>query len=337
MNLPVNIGVSGYYEVRLRRPDGRIVPFKGHEKPIKNIITNNGLDSVFTRTFLASMKYLVVGTGSTAAAVTDASLETYFATSSTISADKNGVTYNFADRYKENYRTWEWANSTGNSVTIYEIGITWLDTSNPAVFSRIVVGAGLTVPDGYSLVVKYTLRQYVPIWRTPATTSITVNGASQSGTLMLCNHYTAASDTTLSNMFSYPSATGMETWCDVYYRGLLEPSVISNNFYQQQAALCTSTTQFSGLLTETGNLPSNFTASVKAAVSNSSYTNGTFTRTKSYKLIAASFPETSFRSFVLSNGYDLSNGGLIWDGAASFTKAATHSWTVGITTTVSRV
>ena len=63
LNLPINIGVSGYYEVRLRRPDGRVVPFKGHEKPIKNIITNNGRDSVFTRTFLASMAYLVVGTG----------------------------------------------------------------------------------------------------------------------------------------------------------------------------------------------------------------------------------------------------------------------------------
>ena len=201
LNLLVNIGMSGYYEVRLRRPDGRVVPFKGHEKPIKNIITNNGQDSVFTRTFLASMAYLVVGTGSTAAAVTDTSLEAYLATSPTMSANENGITNSFANRYKENYRTFEWANATGNSVTVYELGMTWLATSNPAVFSRIVVSAGLTVPNGYSLVVKYTLRQYVPIWRTPATTSITVNGVSQSGTLMYVENRTAASDTVLATSF----------------------------------------------------------------------------------------------------------------------------------------
>ena len=333
LNLPVNIGVSGYYEVRLRRPDGRIVPFKGHEKPMKNIITNNGLDSVFTRTFLASMAYLVVGTGSTAAAVTDTSLETYVATSSTMSADQNGVTHSFAGRYKENYRTFEWANATGNSVTIYELGMTWLATSNPTVFSRIVVSAGLTVPNGYSLVVKYTLRQYVPIWRTPATVSITVNGVSQSGTLMYAENRTAVSDTVLADSFTYPSANGIET--NIAYPSLLfEPSNISGYYYDHRARFATSTTQFAGLLTATGNLP-NPVAVTSGAMSNSTYTAGTFTRTKSFKLVAASFPETSFRSFIIdANRY---TSFLIWDGDASFTKAATHSWTVGITMTVSRV
>lgn len=333
MNLPVNIGVSGYYEVRLRRPDGRIVPFKGHEKPIKNIITNNGLDSVFTRTFLASMAYLVVGTGSTAAAVTDTSLEAYVATSSTMSADQNGITNSFANRYKENYRTFEWANATGNSVTVYELGMTWLATSNPAVFSRIVVSAGLTVPNGYSLVVKYTLRQYVPIWRTPATTSITVNGVSQSGTLMYVENLTAASDTVLTTSFNYPSATGAEELNSSYQSLLLEPSKISG-YSSHVAKFATSATQFAGLLTATGNLPSPVTVT-SGNMTNSTYTAGTFTRTKSFKLIAASFPETSFRSFIISANYGTNL--LIWDGDASFTKAATHSWTVGITTTVSRV
>ena len=333
-NLPVNIGVSGYYEVRLRRPDGRIVPFKGHEKPIKNIITNNGLDSVFTRTFLASMAYLVVGTGSTAAAVTDTSLETYVATSSTMSADQNGVTHNFAGRYKENYRTFEWANTTGTSVTIYELGMTWDSASNPAVFSRIVVSAGLTVPDGYSLVVKYTLRQYVPIWRTPATVSITVNGAPQSGTLMYVENLTAASDTVLADSFTYPSANGSEYYASHQFL-LLEPSMISGSeSSQHRARFATSTTQFAGLLTATGNLPTPVDVT-NGDMSNSTYTAGTFTRTKSFKLIAASFPETSFRSFIIDANID--NSFLIWDGDASFTKAATHSWTVGITTTVSRV
>jgi len=332
LNLPINIGVSGYYEVRLRRPDGRVVPFKGHEKPIKNIITNNGLDSVFTRTFLASMAYLVVGTGSTAAAVTDTSLQTYLATSSTMSTDQNGITNSFENRYKENYRTFEWANATGNSVTVYELGMTWLDTSNPAVFSRIVVSAGLTVPNGYSLVVKYTLRQYVPIWRTPATVSITVNGASQSGTLMYVENLTAASDTVLTTSFSYPSAAGYEQ-LGSYTSLLLEPSRIPDS-YIHVAKFATSTTQFAGLLTATGNLPSPVTVT-SGGLTNSTYTAGTFTRTKSFKLIAASFPETSFRSFIISSGYGTNL--LIWDGDASFTKAATHSWTVGITTTVSRV
>ena len=332
MNFPINIGVSGYYEVRLRRPDGRIVPFKGHEKPIKNIITNNGLDSVFTRTFLASMAYLVVGTGSTAAAVTDTSLEAYVATSSTMSANQNGITHSFAGRYKENYRTFEWANATGNSVTVYELGMTWLATSNPAVFSRIVVSAGLTVPNGYSLVVKYTLRQYVPIWRTPATVSITVNGASQSGTLMYVENLTAASDTVLTTSFTYPSANGIEQSVGVQNL-LLEPSLISG-YSNHKARFATSTTQFAGLLTATGNLPNPVTVT-SGNMTNSTYTAGTFTRTKSFKLIAASFPETSFRSFIIdTNRYDCY---LIWDGDASFTKAATHSWTVGITTTVSRV
>ena len=332
LNLPVNIGVSGYYEVRLRRPDGRIVPFKGHEKPMKNIITNNGLDSVFTRTFLASMAYLVVGTGSMAAAVTDTSLQAYLATSSTMSADQNGVTHNFAGRYKENYRTFEWANTTGTSVTIYELGMTWLATSNPAVFSRIVVSAGLTVPNGYSLVVKYTLRQYVPIWRTPATVAITVNGASQSGTLMYVENRTAASDTVLADSFTYPSASGAETYLS-YPSLLLEPSTISGSD-KHRARFATSATQFAGLLTATGNLPDPVTV-MSGSMTNSTYTAGTFTRTKSFKLIAASFPETSFRSFIIdATWYDCY---LIWDGDASFTKAATHSWTVGITTTVSRV
>lgn len=331
MNLPINIGVSGYYEVRLRRPDGRVVPFKGHERPIKNIITNNGLDSVFKRTFLASMAYLVVGTGSTAAAITDTSLETYVATSSTKSADQNGVTHNFAGRYKENYRTFEWANSTGNSVTVYELGMTWLDTSNPAVFSRIVVSAGLTVPNGYSLVVKYTLRQYVPIWRTPATTSITVNGVSQSGTLMYAGTGTAASDTTLTNSFTYPSTNGNEI-ASATLGDVLEPSVINGGYHV--AAFCTSATQFAGLLTPTGNFTNSPAYATSNSLSNSTYVSGTYTRTKSFKLIAASFPETSFRSFFIGFIY---GSKLIWDGDASFTKAATHSWTVGITTTVSRV
>lgn len=331
-NLPINIGVSGYYEVRLRRPDGRIVPFKGHEKPMKNIITNNGLDSVFTRTFLASMAYLVVGTGSTAAAVTDTSLETYVATSSKMSADQNGVTHSFAGRYKENYRTFEWANATGSSVTVYELGMTWLGTSNPAVFSRIVVSAGLTVPNGYSLVVKYTLRQYVPIWRTPATTSITVNGASQSGTLMYVENLKAESDTVLATSFIYPSANGIEQSVQSASQ-LLEPSRMSGWNYHK-ACFATSTTQFAGLLTATGNLPSPVTV-MSGDMTNSTYTAGTFTRTKSFKLIAASFPETSFRSFIIDA--DRNYCYLIWDGDASFTKAATHSWTVGITTTVSRV
>lgn len=332
MNFPINIGVSGYYEVRLRRPDGRIVPFEGHEKPIKNIITNNGLDSVFTRTFLASMAYLVVGTGSTAAAITDTSLEAYLGTSSTMSADQNGVTHSFAGRYKENYRTFEWANATGNSVTVYELGMTWLATSKPAVFSRIVVSAGLTVPNGYSLVVKYTLRQYVPIWRTPATVSITVNGASQSGTLMYVENLTAASDTVLTTSFTYPLATGAE-YPGPYPSLLLEPS-ITEGFGKHRSLFATSTTQFAGLLTATGNLPSPVTV-MSGDMTNSTYTAGTFTRTKSFKLIAASFPETSFRSFIISAFYGTNL--LIWDGDASFTKAATHSWTVGITTTVSRV
>lgn len=331
LNLPINIGVSGYYEVRLRRPDGRVVPFKGHEKPIKNIITNNGRDSVFTRTFLASMAYLVVGTGSTAAAVTDTSLEAYLATSPTMSADQNGVTHSFVGRYKENYRTFEWANATGNSVTVYELGMTWLDTSNPAVFSRIVVSAGLTVPNGYSLVVKYTLRQYVLIWRMPATTSITVNGASQSGTLMYAGTGTASSDTTLATAFTYPTAAGFETGTSASY-AVLEPSMISSGYHV--AAFCTSATQFAGLLTPTGNLPSRPVYATSDNLTNSTYVTGSYTRTKSYKLIAASFPETSFRSFFIGS---ISGSKLIWDGDASFTKAATHSWTVGITTTVSRV
>lgn len=331
LNLPINIGVSGYYEVRLRRPDGRVVPFKGHEKPIKNIITNNGRDSVFTRTFLASMAYLVVGTGSTAAAVTDTSLETYLATSSTMSADQNGITNSFENRYKENYRTFEWANATGNSVTVYELGMTWLDTSNPAVFSRIVVSAGLTVPNGYSLVVKYTLRQYVLIWRTPATTSITVNGASQSGTLMYAGTGTAASDTTLTNSFTYPLSDGSERYSNTH-GDVLEPSKINGGYHL--SAFCTSATQFAGLLTPTGNLPSSPAYATASTLTNSTYTAGTFTRTKSFKLIAASLPETSFRSFFVGS---ISGSKLIWDGDASFTKAATHSWTVGITTTVSMV
>ena len=138
---------------------------------------------------------------------------------------------------------------------------------------------------------------------------------------------TAADDTTLADSFTYPLAIGHE----YVTTRVLEPSVISP---YHDFAFCTSATQFAGLLTPTGNFPSNPACAISGDLTNSTYVTGSYTRTKSFKLIAASFPETSFRSFCV--GY-ISGPKLIWDGDASFTKAATHSWTVGITTTVSRV
>lgn len=342
MNLNFNLKtrMEGFYTVRLRTPYGRIVPFKGHENPEKNIITDNGKDSVFARTYLASMAYLVIGKGNTEATTSDASLQTYYATSNLMSSSENGTVSDFSGRYKDIYRTFYWTNSTGSSQTIYELGITWLDTSNPAVFSRIVIADGLTIPNGYDLVVKYTLRLHVANWRTPQSVNLTYfNGTTdveQSGTLMYVCNYTASNDTILSGI-AYPNAQGNDmSASDPSRVSLLEPSRLTYGAGSDTyARFCTDETQFSGLLTAIGNLPYNPAITTNGLMGLSTYTAGSFTRTKSFKLNAASYPETPFRSFIIGNSL-LIYPGLIWDSDASFIKDSSHSWTAGITYTVDR-
>lgn len=327
----INIGLAGYYDIWLRAPNGRRFRPASCPKTIKNVITDLGLDSCFARSFCESRQYLAMGTGSTAATTSDTGLATYYATSQTHSTTENGRTVSFADRYVEDYMTHIWTNSTGSDKTLYEFGTTWLTTANPAVFSRIVVSAGVTIPNGYELLVKYTLRKYIPRWRSPATGAVTIGGTSVGCTYMAINDNTAASDASAPHFFNYFLTSG-EVSSGQYASLLFEPSTVGNVSFNKVALFQSSTAYATLSATE------NLTAPTLYYYGNtvlSTYVAGSFTRTKYYAFLASTLPETTIYGFTVGTNGSL--GQFICRFDSGQVKRATRKWTCGVTLSLSRI
>lgn len=330
-SMNAEIGLAGYYDIWLRAPNGRRFRPTSCPGTIKNVITDLGLDSCFARSFCASRQYLAMGTGSTAATTSDTGLATYYATSQTHSTTENGRTVSFADRYVEDYMTHTWTNSTGSDKTLYEFGTTWLTTANPAVFSRIVISAGVTIPNGYELIVRYTLRKYIPNWRSPATGTVTIGGTSVGCTYMAINDNTAASDTTGLHFFYYFRADGYIAK-ESYIPLLLEPYTTGDSGYDRVALFQSSTAY--ATLSATENLTTPTLYSYGGTVL-STYVAGSFTRTKYYVFLASTLPETTIYGFTVgTNEY---RGQFICRFDSGQVKLATRKWTCGVTLSLSRV
>ena len=324
--------VSGFFVFGLMGPDKRVHWLDGGRR--KQIITNNGLDSLMQRDYCDTVRYFAVGTGNTAASATDSGLDTYFATSSQVSQTEFGHGSDFTGRYYERWTTYFWVNDTGTPKTLYEFGLTWLDTADPQVFNRYVVGAGITVPDTYSLVVKYIFRVNIPYWRDPQPLSLSIHDGTSlqnvPGTLMLVGAQNAADDTSATPFFTYPrlyNGAYDSTW-NWYAGTIMEPYTNADSL---RVGLCNNETQFSGMGAATNFSSDGATISAIFDMSLDGYTVGAYARSRSYKLAAANYPETTWRSIVMCDDTAYKNGMLIWNADANFTKKATRDWTFSLT------
>jgi hypothetical protein len=236
--------------------------------------------------------------------------------------------------------THTWVNSTGGDKTLYEFGTTWLTTSSPNVFSRIVVSAGVTIPNGYELMVRYTLRKYIPAWRHVQTGSVTVGGVSVPCKYMVIGDNTYASDTNINaedafaHFYSNGSIFELDYNSSNNKAGLLEPSFLgSMGLENKLVSLIKSSTAYAGM-TDTGNFtgPTLYNYGYTTL---STYTAGSFTRTKQYAFLSSTLPENTIYGFSLFTGTDTPHFVCQFD--TGQVKLATRKWTCGMTTTLSRV
>lgn len=188
MTAQISIGMEGRFRLKVRRPDESVRVDTGW---FKNLITDNGLDLVYnTPTGTYGIKYfnvaVCVGSGTTAPAVTDTTLETLVATE----RDPNDYKFNnptFVEEVGVTPAYWKsvasWRFPTGVAAgNLSEIGIGY-DYNN--LFSRalIVDGGGsptsITVLSDEVLDVTYELRVYINKTQVPFT--ISISGTNYSG------------------------------------------------------------------------------------------------------------------------------------------------------------
>jgi hypothetical protein len=192
--------------------------------------------------------------------------------------------------------------------------------------------------------VKYTLRKYVPAWRNVQTGSVTIGGESVPCKYMVIGNNTYASDTNLNGPTSYSSAfayfnsdggiTNINTSNTGNYAGLLEPSFLGTLvLYNKRVSLITSSTAYAGM-TDTGNFTGPTLYNYGETVL-STYTAGSFTRTKQYAFLASTLPENTIYGFSLFIG--TASPHFVCQFDTGQLKLATRKWTCGMTTTLSRV
>ncbi len=158
MNVP--LGISGYYDLSLRNPkDGLVYPLGR----VHNLITNAGMDAPARWAWAKCFEVIAVGTGTAAALPTDTKLQTFLARSKAYASGASGVNYpNKASNdysIRELFRTFvAYQNRSGSAKQVNEIGVSWDDVDNPDLFSRVALASPVSVPDGFDLLVRYTLR-----------------------------------------------------------------------------------------------------------------------------------------------------------------------------------
>lgn len=166
-----NIGLEGYFTLKVIRPDGTV----RKSLTFKNLILNAGLNRIGTGGIVNAVQ---VGSGSTAPVVTDTALQSYVAGTYTLRGNEYGyqsstpyfgwtrVTYRFAE-----------GDAAGN---LSEVGVGW-DISG-SLFSRALIVDSLGAPTTITVLsdevldVTYELRLYPPL--TDATFDITISGVT---------------------------------------------------------------------------------------------------------------------------------------------------------------
>ena len=166
-----NIGLEGYFTLKVIRPDGTV----RKSLTFKNLILNAGLNRMGTGDIVNAVQ---VGSGSTAPVVTDTALQSYVAGTYTLRGNEYGyqsstpyfgwtrVTYRFAE-----------GDAAGN---LSEVGVGW-DISG-SLFSRALIVDSLGAPTTITVLsdevldVTYELRLYPPL--TDATFDITISGVT---------------------------------------------------------------------------------------------------------------------------------------------------------------
>lgn len=164
--------LAGYYKVQVFGRDGDL---RRELDWFPNLITDNGLELYANQNSLIT--FCSVGTGNTAPAVTDTSLQTWVAGTQTSAGSSNGNSGSapYYGYYRRTYRFAEGA-AAGN---LAEVGIGPL-TNGTNLFSRALLldGGGspttITVAADEILEVTYELRNYVPTGTTtPSVTDLT--------------------------------------------------------------------------------------------------------------------------------------------------------------------
>jgi hypothetical protein len=349
MNIP--LGISGFYDLALRNARTGLVTQLGR---VKNLITDSGFDAPARYAFAKCFEVIAVGTGRTAAKATDTKLEAFVAKSTTYATGGstiNGVNFpNAATNdytVRELYRTFlAYQNRSGSAVAIGELGVSWENVDNPTLFSRIVLTDAVSVPDGFDLLVRYTLRFQLPkdIFRTWKTTTLRIGSVDVAGKLTMAAYYYKTdspvyfglscinADGTSANVIT---GTGTDAGRAHPFFGLLEPSSIGSGI---AGAIDGTTNDDATYCTSVGN--------VMLGVLQT-YVAGSGSVVKRFTFPASKLPgRTDLRTIAVgqtggNNGY-LSNGNTAYShqirfqADAVFTKAATVQWDIDLTLTWAR-
>jgi len=349
MNIP--LGISGFYDLALRNARTGIVTQLGR---VHNLITDSGFDAPARYAFAKCFEVIAVGTGRTAAKSSDTKLEAFVAKSTTYATGGstiNGVNFpNAATNdytVRELYRTFlAYQNRSGAAVAIGELGVSWENVDNPTLFSRIVLTDVVSVPDGFDLLVRYTLRLQLPkdIFRTWKVTTLRIGSVDVAGKLTMAAYYYNAdvpqyfglscvySDGTSVNVIT---GNGTDAGRAHAYFGLLEPSAIGNGIacaidqrVNDDATYCPYVENLMG-----GALQS--------------YTVGSGSVVKRFTFPASKLPgRTDLRTIAvgmnggsnntLSSGNTAYSHQIRFQADAVFTKAATVQWDIDLTLTWAR-
>ena len=158
----VQVKVAGRYKLEALKLDssGQIISKRLLADWFSNLITNGGLDRMATQLDYASRCH--VGSGSNTPQVTDSSLQSWVAVTTTVNSNITGT--NSSPLYAYSTRVYRFAEgaAAGN---LSEVGIGWL-SSNSGMFSRALILDGdsnpttITVLSDEVLDVTYELRFY---------------------------------------------------------------------------------------------------------------------------------------------------------------------------------
>lgn len=160
-NMKTSVGLAGRFRLQVRGPDGELRKDSGW---FNNLILNAGLNYIGNGLPVATR--CQVGAGSATPLVTDTSLQTFIAASSSTVNIENGTVNTVSEKYGWTRRTYRFNQgvATGN---VSEVGVGW-GSGASSLFSRALIldGAGdpntITVLADEILDVTYELRLYPP-------------------------------------------------------------------------------------------------------------------------------------------------------------------------------
>lgn len=349
MNIP--LGISGFYDLALRNARTGEVWQLGR---VRNHITDAGFDAPARYAFAKCFEVIAVGTGRTAAKVTDTKLEGFVAKSTTYATGGstiNGVNFPNAATsdytVREIFRTFlAYQNKSGAAVAIGELGVSWENVDNPTLFSRIVLTDVVSVPDGFDLLVRYTLRFQLPkdIFRTWKAMTLRIGSVDVAGKVTMAAYYYKTDSPTYFGLScvnadgtsaNVNGGTGADAGRAQHFFGLLEPSAIGygmacgiDNGTSEDATYCYGASNIMG-----GTLQ-DYVAGSGRIVKRYAFPASKLTGRTDLRTIAVGM--TGGNAGYLSGGNTPYSHQLRFLSDAAFTKAATVQWDIDLTLTWAR-